>query len=89
MKGQKDEQESSTQSSSKGHDFSSDEAKESEGDSDQVDKKNNNTSESNKTTVKYSCDSCNITVNSTTQLSQVRIIIRISSNWYQNTLWIS
>merc|ERR1712083_252002 len=95
------------QKSSKGNDFSSDEAKESEGDSDPVgsshpvgthgshpvvgshqDKSNNNTIDTSSSTiatsdqssqsriietnkpVKHSCDICNITVNSATQLAQ-------------------
>ena len=35
------------------------------------DKKNNNSSDGNKTSLKYTCDTCNVNVNSTTQLSQV------------------
>ena len=84
------------QKSSKGNDFSSDEAKESEGDSDPVQDKSKSskidtidTSASTIATsdsavnsppqsriietkpVKHSCDICNITVNSATQLAQV------------------
>ena len=67
---------SSCDKSSKGHDFSSDEAKESEGDPDPVEV-NNKANEADSCTnvaeakVKYSCDICNVTVNSATQLSQV------------------
>ena len=78
--------ESSCDKSSKANDFSSDEAKESEGDLDPVDPKSNPgkdssgiSDESNvpriepKIQVKHSCDICNITVNSSTQLAQVII----------------
>ena len=49
---------------------SSDEAKES--DNSDHDKKNNNSDGNNKTSLKYTCDTCNVNVNSTTQLSQVK-----------------
>ena len=76
---------SSCDKSSKGNDFSSDEAKESEGDSDPVTDHNNKQEDqvTNKNDgsdqvidnkpviVKFSCDICNISVNSATQLSQV------------------
>ena len=51
---------------------SSDEAKES--DNSDHDKKNNNSDGNNKTSLKYTCDTCNVNVNSTTQLSQVILI---------------
>lgn len=86
----KADESSESPSSSKANDFSSDEAKESEGDSDPVDKSLNGTmtsseadGENSPTTasssprietkpVKQSCDTCNITVNSATQLAQVQ-----------------
>lgn len=49
-------------------DFSSDEAKESDNSDNNM--KNNNSDGSNKTSLKYTCDTCNVTSNSTTQLSQ-------------------
>ena len=53
-------------------DFSSDEAKESDNSDNNM--KNNNSDGSNKTSLKYTCDTCNVTSNSTTQLSQVKLI---------------
>ena len=63
------ENNSSSSETKSSKDFSSDEAKESEGDSDP---KNDNPKKINETKpVKHSCEICNITVNSATQLAQV------------------
>ncbi len=67
---------SSCDKSSKANDFSSDEAKESEADSDKS-LNSSGTSPSGRTeskpVVKHSCDICDISVNSATQLAQVRL----------------
>ena len=64
------QKESSVMDSPQSQSQSSDEAKES--DNSDHDKKNNNSDGNNKTSLKYTCDTCNVNVNSTTQLSQVK-----------------